>query len=228
MTPSTRLLKQPQTFRRLTGLTPVAFERLLTDVTAAWEAAQSRRGQRAGRKRRPGAGHPFTLASADQLLMYYRTYVPHTFLGFLFGVDDSTVCRGNRRIEPLLAGHFRIPERKVELSQDEIQERFFDATERPTNRPEQGQRAYDSGKKKRHTIKHQVVVVQKKKTGRGQKPRRLRIACVSKSFAGSTHDKRVYDRTGVKTPKGVPVCGDTAYQGTGMETPTRGATRARS
>ena len=225
MTPSARLLKQPQTFRRLTGLTPVAFGRLLTDVTTAWDAAQARRGQRKGRKRRPGAGHPFTLALADQLLMlliYYRTYVPHTFLGFLFGVDDSTVCRNNRRIEPLLAGIFRIPERKVELSQDEIQELFFDATERPTNRPEQGQRAYYSGKKKRHTIKHQVVVVKKKKkTGRGQKPRRLRIACVSKSFAGSTHDKRVYDRTGVTTPKGVPVCGDTAYQGTGMETPTR-------
>ena len=35
MTPSARLLKQPETFRRLTGLTPVAFERLLADVTAA-------------------------------------------------------------------------------------------------------------------------------------------------------------------------------------------------
>ena len=225
MTPSTRLLKHPQTFRRLTGLTPTAFRRLLAEVTAAWDAAQTRRGQRAGRKRRVGAGPPFALALADQLLMlliYYRTYVPHTFLGFLFGVDDSTACRSNRRIEPLLAGIFRIPERKVELSQDEVRELFFDATERPTNRPEDGQRAYYSGKKKRHTIKHQVVVVKKKKKpGRGRKPRRLRIACVSKSFAGSAHDERVYDRTGVKTPDGVPLCGDTAYQGTGMQTPTR-------
>ncbi len=225
MTPSARLLKQPETFRRLTGLTPVAFDRLLTDVTAAWEAAQARRGQRKGRKRRIGAGPPFALALADRLLMlliYYRTYVPHAFLGFLFGIDDSTVCRSNRRIEPLLAGVFRIPERKVELSPDEIRELFFDATERPTNRPERGQKAYYSGKKKRHTIKHQVVVVRKKKTpGRGQKPRRLRIACVSKSFAGSAHDKRVYDRAGVVIPAGVPACGDTAYLGTGMETPTR-------
>lgn len=225
MTPSTRLLKQPRTFRRLTGLTPVAFRRLLTEVTAAWQVAEARRGQRIGRQRRPGAGHPFTLALADRLLMlliYYRTYVPHTFLGFLFGVDDSTVCRSNRRIEPLLAGIFRIPERRVVLSQDEVQELYFDGTERPTNRPTRGQRAYYSGKKKRHTIKHQVVVVKKKKKpGRGQKPRRLRIASVSKSFAGSTHDKRVYDRTRVKVPEGVPACGDTAYQGTGMESPTR-------
>ena len=225
MTPSARLLKQPETFRRLTGLTPAAFDRLLADVTAAREAAQSRRGRRHGRKRRIGAGPPFALALADQLLMlliYYRTYVPHAFLGFLFGVDDSTVCRTNRRIEPLLAGVFRIPERKVELSRDEIRELFFDATERPTNRPERGQRAFDSGKKKRHTIKHQVVVVRKKKTsGPGRKPRRLRIACVSKSFAGSTHDKRVYDRAGVQIPAGVPAGGDTAYLGTGMATPTR-------
>ena len=219
------MLKQPETFRRLTGLTPAAFDRLLADVTAAREAAQSRRGRRHGRKRRIGAGPPFALALADQLLMlliYYRTYVPHAFLGFLFGVDDSTVCRTNRRIEPLLAGVFRIPERKVELSRDEIRELFFDATERPTNRPERGQRAFYSGKKKRHTIEHQVVVVRKKKKpGPGRKPRRLRIACVSKSFAGSTHDERVYDRAGVEIPAGVPAGGDTADLGTGMETPAR-------
>ena len=41
MTPSARLLRQPETFRRLTGLTPVAFDRLLADVTAAWEAARA-------------------------------------------------------------------------------------------------------------------------------------------------------------------------------------------
>ena len=156
------------------------------------------------------------------LLIDYRTYVPHAFLGFLFSVDDGTVCRTNRRIEPLLAGAFRIPERTVELSRDEIRELFFDATERPTNRPGRGQRAFDSGKKKRHTIKHQVVIVRKKKTpGRGRKPRRLRIASVSKSFAGSTHDERVYDRAGVEVPAGVPAGGDTADLGTGMETPTR-------
>ena len=66
------------------------------------------------------------------------------------------------------------------------------------------------------------MLVRKKKTpGRGRKPRRLRVACVSESFAGSTHDERVYDRAGVKVPACVPACGDTAYLGTGMETPTR-------
>jgi hypothetical protein len=30
------------------------------------------------------------------LLIYYRTYVSHAFLGFLFGLDDSAVGRNIR------------------------------------------------------------------------------------------------------------------------------------
>jgi len=209
----------------LTGLTPVAFERLLAEVAAADHAARTRRGDRAGRRRKAGAGRKAALTLADQLLMlliYYRTYVPHTFLGFLFGLDDSNVSRSNRRLEPLLAGIFRIPERKVELTHEEIRELFFDSTERPTARPVRGQKRFYSGKKKRHTLKTQVVVVRvRKKPGRGHRRRRVRIAAISPTFPGSTHDKKVYDRTGVVIPPGVKGCGDTAYIGTGLKTPRR-------
>src|SRR5262245_5225068 len=171
-------------------------------------------------RRRPPA-----LALADRLLMllvYYRTYVPYAFLGFLFGLDDSNACRSNRRLGPLLAGIFRIPERQVTLSQDEVRELFFDGTERPTNRPKRGQRCYYSGKKRRHTVKHQVVVVRRKKrSGPGAKRQRLRIAAVSKAFGGSAHDKRVFDRTGAAVPAGATGYGDTAYLGTGLKTPRR-------
>ncbi len=131
MSHAERLLRSPSTFRRLSGLTPVAFTRLLGEVTAAELAARTRRGNRSGRQRKAGAGRKSTLPLADRLLMlliYYRTYVPHTFLAFLFGLDDSNVSRGNRQLEPLLAGIFRIPERKVELSDEEIRELFFDST----------------------------------------------------------------------------------------------------
>ncbi len=225
MSQATRLLRTPSTFRRLTGLTPVAFGRLLAEVTTADQAARTRRGNRAGRQRKAGAGRKAALAPADQLLMlliYYRTYVPHTFLGFLFGLDDSNVGRSNRRLEPLLAGIFRIPERKVELSQEEIRELFFDSTERPTARPVRGQKRFYSGKKKRHTLKTQVVVTRvRKKPGRGHRRRRVRIVAVSPTFPGSTHDKKVYDRTGVVIPPGVQAYGDTAYLGTGLKTPRR-------
>ena len=225
MTHSDRLLKSPSTFRRLTGLTPVAFVRLLADVTQAEEQDRTRRSNRTGRQRKAGAGRKSTLPLSDRLLMlliYYRTYVPHTFLAFLFGLDDSNVSRSNRRLEPLLAGIFRIPERKVVLGEDEIQELFFDSTERPTNRPVRGQKPFYSGKKKRHTLKTQVVVTRvKKRPGVKGQRRRVRIVAVSKTFPGSTHDKKVYDRTGVKIPPGVKGCGDTAYIGTTLKTRRR-------
>jgi hypothetical protein len=225
MSQTDRLRKTPKTFRRLTGITPAAFDRLLDQLTPRYEQAEARRKARPGRKRKPGGGRKHALALADRLLMllvYYRTYVTHAFLGFLFAIDDSAVGRNINPLQPLLAGIFRIPERRVELTEDEIRELFFDATERPTRRPERGQREFYSGKKKRHTIKTQVVVVRKRKSpGPGAKPRRLRIAAVCESHPGSVHDKKVYDATRVVAPRDAKRTGDTAYLGTALETPTR-------
>ena len=57
--------------------------------------------------------------------------------------------------------------------------------------------------------------------GPGAKPRRVRIAAVSESVPGKVHDKKVYDAARMVVPAGVKRTGDTAYLGTGMETPTR-------
>jgi len=105
------------------------------------------------------------------LLMYYRTYTTHALLGFLFGIDPSAVCRNVNPLQPLLAGIFRIPQRRVELTPDEIRELFFDAAERAIPRPSRRQKRYDSGKKKRHTLKHQIVVVRKRKRTRPRRPK---------------------------------------------------------
>ena len=225
MSHTDRLQHSPDALRQLTGLTPAAFDHLLAQLTPRYQQADDRRKNRSGRRRKPGAGRKHTLALADRLLMlllYYRTYVPHTFLGFLFGLDDSAVCRNINPLQPLLAGLFRIPERRVTLTEEDVRELFFDATERPTRRPKRRQRACYSGKKKRHTLKNQVVVTRrKKKPGPGAKPRRVRIAAVSGTFPGKTHDKKVYDATRVLCPPGVKRTGDTGYLGTGLATPTR-------
>ena len=209
----------------MTGLTPVVFERLLAQVTTAEQTERTRRGNRSGRQRKAGAGRKHTLPLCDRLLMlliYYRTYVPHTFLAFLFGLDDSNVSRSNRRLEPLLAGIFRIPGRRIEMCPDEIQELFFDRTERPTDRPAHGQQRYYSGKKKRHTFKTQAVVTRvKKRGGTTRERRRVRVVAVSKTSPGSTHDKKVYDRSRVVIPSGTRGYGDTAYLGTVLKTPKR-------
>jgi hypothetical protein len=229
MTQSERLLRRPAIFRRLTGVTPEAFRSLLPRVEAAWAEAQRRRRERPGRKRKPGAGPKPALPVADQLLVllvYYRTYVSHAFLGVLFSVDQGTVSRYVAALEPLLAGIFRIPERRVEVKEDEVRELFFDGTERPTRRPKKKQRRYYSGKKKRHTLKNQVIVVRKRKRpGRrkaGQRgKRRQRVAAVSRTSPGKVHDKKVYDRTRTLVPPGVRATGDTGYQGTALLTPVK-------
>jgi hypothetical protein len=225
MSHTERLRRSPKAFRQLTGITPVAFDRLLAELTPRHDQADARRKARPGRRRKPGAGRKHSLTLADRtlmLLIYYRTYVTHAFLGFLFGVDDSAVGRNINPLQPLLAGIFRIPERKVKLDPEDIRELFFDATERPTRRPGKGQREFYSGKKKRHTIKAQVGVVRKRKEpGPGGKPRRVRIAAVSPSFPGKVHDKKIYDATRVVAPRDAKRTGDTAYVGTALETPTR-------
>src|SRR5258707_2357813 len=201
MSHTDRLRRSPDTFRRLTGITPAAFDRLLTAVGLRYQRADAQWKNRPGRQRRPGAGRKHSLPLTDRLLMlllYYRTYTTHAFLGFLFGVDDSAVGRNVNPLQPLLAGIFRIPERRVRIEPEDLRELFFDATEQPIPRPRRGQKRYYSGKKKRHTLKHQVVVTRRRKQpGPGAKPRRLRIAAVSGAFPGKTHDKRVYDATRV-------------------------------
>ena len=225
MSHTDRLRKTPKAFRRLTGITPAAFDRLLDQLTPRYERADARRKARPGRKRKPGAGPKHKLPLSDRLLMlliYYRTYVSHAFLGFLFGLDDSAVGRNINPLQPLLAGIFRIPERRVELDPEDIRELFFDATERPTRRPGRGQREFYSGKKKRHTIKTQVVVARRTKPpGPGAKPRKLRIAAVCESAPGSVHDKKIYDRARVVGPADAKRVGDTAYIGTALKTPHR-------
>ena len=160
MSHTERLRRSPNAFRQLTGVTPAAFDRLLGGLTPRHERAEAERKNRPGRQRRPGAGRKHALGLADRppmLLISYRTYTTHVSLGFPFGVDDSAVGRNNNPLQPLLAGIVRVPERRIKLDPEDMRELSFDATERPTRRPAEGRRAYYSGKKKRHTIKNQVV-----------------------------------------------------------------------
>lgn len=221
-----RLRRKPATFRQFTGLTLAEFDKLREDLEPVLAARKAKAHARRPRRRKPGAGRKPKLGPDDRLLlalMYDRVYVTQVVLGGLFGIDAGTACRLIREVGLALAGVFRIPERKVRLGADELAEAFVDATARPINRPRRGQGRYDSGKKKRHTIKHQVVVVRRKKRpGRGgPRKRKVRIAAVSEAAPGSTHDKKVYDRSRLELPAGVPGTGDTGYLGTRLQVPTR-------
>lgn len=203
-----KLLQKPKVFQRLTGLTPQKFIELLASLTPLWEESENKRLSRPDRKRAIGAGNKRKL-NVDQalflLLLYYRTYVNHVFIGMLGGIDDSNVGRYFGKMEPLLAKKFRIPERKIDLSEQEILELIIDATEQETERRKGT--AY-SGKKKRQTIKTQIAV-----TPQGT------IMSVSQSVKGSVHDKKLYDQTKMYANMKIKKRGDLAYLGTGMLIP---------
>lgn len=208
------LRKHPKSFLRLTGLTVEKFDSLLEQLLPIFEQAERKRLSRPDRKRAIGAGPKYQLTLGEALvvvLMYYRLYVTHALLGVLFDVSESTISRRIGQIEPLLAQIFRIPTRRIQISEEALIELFVDATEQEIQRPQKGQKRWYSGKKKRHTIKHQVVVDQKG-----------RICAVSRAHKGKVNDKKVYDRERVWIPPGVPKTGDKGYQGAqGMHTPIK-------
>lgn len=222
MTNYEKLRRKPLLFRMFTGLSADEFDRLVVDLEPVWLARKATRAARRRRQRQPGAGRKAKLVFTDRLLLtllYYRAYVTQEFVGFLFGVDKGTVSREVQELSLCMAGVFRIPEKKVRIDPDDLAAVFVDATEQPVNRPQRGQRRSYSGKKKRHTIKHQVVVARKQK-GPGEK-QKVVIKAVSKGAKGRVHDKKLYDRSGLRIPNGVPKSGDSGYQGSDLRVPKK-------
>ena len=96
-----------------------------------------------------------------------------------------------------------MPGKKALLSSNiEYEVVYIDATETHIERPQKKQRQYYSGKKKRHTIKAQVVV---------NKPNR-EIICTSFSN-GKRHDFRVFKESKVRILPDIKIVTDTGYQG---------------
>lgn len=214
----TVLQARPDLFFRLSGIRRADFEALVAALEPIWCKQEHKRLSRAGRQRAIGGGMKYRLPFKAQVLMcliYYRTYASHVFLGLVFGVSSPTVCRCTQRITRLMAGHFRLPERRVRLSpgeQDSLLYLMIDATERPVQRPQKpsDRRAKYSGKKKRHTAKHQIITDSNK-----------RILAVGAAQKGRKHDKRIYDETRVDRPPDMLVLGDLGYLGTSLEIPLK-------
>lgn len=205
-----KLLQKPRIFKRLTGLSPAKFEKLTIKLEPLFLKARKKRLSNPKRQRKFGGGRKPKLSLSESLFMlliYYRAYTNHVFLGMIMNIDDSNVCRYLRQIEPLLPGIFRIPERKIDMSQEEILEVILDATEQETEkRPGSGW----SGKKKKQTIKTQIVV-----------NRKGRIKSISKSIKGSVHDKKLYDKSRIFSNIKVKLKADLGYVGTSCEIPIK-------
>ncbi len=214
-----RLRRCPNQFLKITGLDIPRFEKLYKNIKPIIEKEEAKRKFRNNRIRKIGGGTQYSLHIKDRLLMvliYYRTYATQDFLGFIFRLNRSNVCRTYRLISKCLPKYFKIPEKRLKIDNDKLVDLFIDGTEQPINRPKNkgDQRNYYSGKKKRHTAKIQVTV-SKNKSGK------RKIESISKSFQGKTHDKKMYDKTKMRIPRNVKVYTDTGYLGTGHIQPKK-------
>jgi hypothetical protein len=189
-----RLSQQPRVFIRLTGVSLATFEQILTRIEPGF-------AEIAAQKLLPG--RPSRLASNEDkllcVLLYYRTYVSHVFMGYLFNLHNSNICRLIKKVEPLLAKQVSIKKDRS-LTAEKVLKLLADVTETPTQRPTNKQKKSYSGKKKRHTITEIVM------EDRGK------IVSVSKSHKGRTHDFKIR-----KAEKPLPInpikLADSGYQG---------------
>ena len=95
-----RLSKKPLFFKSFTGLTVQEFDDIYNkEIAKKYEKHEIKRlssKRKEDRKRKIGAGRHFKLNLRDRfvmLLAYYRLYITYTLAGFLFDLDQSTICR---------------------------------------------------------------------------------------------------------------------------------------
>lgn len=171
-----RLCKKPLLFRSFTGLTVLEFDQINREIESKYEEYERRRLlSKRKRKRDVGAGRPFKLKARERLLMllvYYRLYITYTLSGFLFDLDQSNVYRDLTFIESLVKECIPLPKkiykRTKRLRTTEEVEQYFpgfkafiDSTEQEIPRPKNNRKrrkSYYSGRKKRHTVKTQLMV----------------------------------------------------------------------
>ena len=168
------LVKQPYCFQKLTGLSIKEFTEMtekVRSVYAKWEGNKKTLGRPSGFR-----------SLEDKLLclmMYYRTYVTHTFLGYLFNLHNANVCRMFKILEPMVAKTIHI-QKDGTLTQEKVLSILSAVTEVPTQRPKKKQKDKYSGKKKRHTLKSELAMREDGK-----------IIHVSKVYGGRTHDFKI-------------------------------------
>lgn len=199
-----KLLTKPKVFNRIFGISPELFRNLSKELEPIWKEAEEKRKTSRKRERAIGGGRKYVLSFEESLamhLLYLRTYTPYIFIGTIFRIDDGSVTRYFQKLRPVVASKMKkIVIRQIPISQKEILDLIADATEQET---EKRKGTGYSGKKKRQTIKTQILVSPKGK-----------ISHVSLSVPGNMHDKKLYDKTGVRAG-----LGDLGYLGTTMKLP---------
>lgn len=194
-----KISKHPKIFLRLLGVTKKDFDYLAVKIEQEWQQKVI------NKYKRPGRNYKLSIQQMlMMLLLYYRTYSTQMQIGFMFGIDDSRVCRIIKLLEPLVARIVAIKKNRT-LSYEETAQ-LIDVTEQVIERPIKKQKHYFSGKKRRHTLKTEVRI-----TSDG------RIINISKSYKGKSHDFKIHKEAD-PIPIGTRVYADSGYQGINKRT----------
>jgi hypothetical protein len=213
-------------FKSFTGLTVKEFDDIHDEeiVKKYGKHEMQRLSKIKGRERSIGAGRHFKLDVKNRfllLLVYYRLYITYTLSGFLFDLDQSNVCRDIQKIEPLVRKCVPTSQKMHKITKrlrtpEEVEKyfpgflSFIDCTEHQIPRPENKTRrkAYYSGKKKRHTVKTQLMV--------NNQGIIIHKTCHKK---GNRHDYDIYKNNHPVTPKQVVNVFDLGYLGVEKDFP---------
>jgi hypothetical protein len=149
-------------FRRITGVKRVTFDKMTEILREELLKKLSKGG------RKP------TLPVEEMLFAtseYWREYRTYAHIAASYGIDESNIYRTIKWVENTLikSGEFSLPgKKKLIESNVEYEVILSDATESPVERPKKtgseiknhknSQKRWYSGKKKRHTIKTQVII----------------------------------------------------------------------
>lgn len=214
------LKKSLAVFQCFTGLNLAAFYELQASFERAYEADLDKRDKERtqNRKRERGGGRNSALSSLEDkmlfILFYFRVYPVQEVQGYVFGLGQTQAGEWIHRLTPILnqaLGYEKqLPARKAQDVAQVLQmcpelEFIIDGTERPIRRPKNKKKQEDnySGKKKRHTVKNNVVT----------EKRTRKVKVLSATCAGKKHDKKLADEQAILFPKGSKVWKDTGFQG---------------
>lgn len=213
------LLKHPELFPAVIGLSHTRFEQLYHKFVPYLRQAEEVKAWQYQRLRIPGGGRKARLKTDRQklffILFYYKVYPTYRVAQAIFLLDKRNVQIWKIFLEAVLHKainyQLHLPLIKARYLNQVIQVcpqlKFclIDASERRINRPKLNQEYYYSGKKKCHTVKNQIYL----------NPRSRKVLAVSTTVEGKRHDKQLAtdDPTLYLIPPGSTTMTDSGYLG---------------
>ena len=162
-----RLSRKPLLFKSFTGLSVKQFDDIYKVIESKYEKYKIKRLSTKRNTEENGLLELVGVSSLvvkDRVIMVlgdYRLYITYTLMEFLFGLDQSNVCRDIEKIESLIRECLPIPQKLYRVTKrlktkEEVEQyfpgfmAFTDCTEQPIPRPKNRlrRRLYYSGKRK--------------------------------------------------------------------------------